>query len=96
MGLEHPAYKGDAEEGPFIHFFVGNWSQSGGGQVVGAKIEYDQWIHVCGVYNGIVTVAGSEHSCRAERGVHPAAPRSRRLPARALRRRGGALRRVAA
>ena len=33
VGLEHPAYKGDAEEGPFIHFFVGNWSSSGGGQV---------------------------------------------------------------
>lgn len=66
-----------------IHFFVGNWSPSGAGQVTGcddvlcttillslalltfssflslyrlqvvhAKIEYDTWIHVAGVYNG--------------------------------------------
>jgi len=53
VGLEHPAFKGDAEEGPMIHFFVGNWSPSGGGQEVHAKIEYDQWIHIAGVYNGI-------------------------------------------
>uniref|UniRef100_A0A7S4JJR1 LamG-like jellyroll fold domain-containing protein n=1 Tax=Prymnesium polylepis TaxID=72548 RepID=A0A7S4JJR1_9EUKA len=52
VGLEHPAFKGDVEEGPFIHFFFGNWSPSGGGQEVHTKIEYDQWIHVAGVYNG--------------------------------------------
>jgi len=52
VGLEHPAFKGDAEEGPMIHFFVGNWSPSGGGQEVHARVEYDTWIHVAGVYTG--------------------------------------------
>ena len=36
VGLEHPAFKGDAEEGPMVHFFVGHWSPSGGGQQVRA------------------------------------------------------------
>ena len=38
VGLEHPAFKGDAEEGPMIHFFVGNWSPSGGGQVANSPL----------------------------------------------------------
>ena len=41
MGLEHPAFKGDAEEGARIHFFVGNWSASGGGQEVNVAVEPD-------------------------------------------------------
>jgi len=53
VGLEHPAFKGDAEEGPFIHFFVGSWTpNSGGGTVVATKVEYEKWIHIAGVYNG--------------------------------------------
>ena len=52
MGLEHPAFKGDAEEGARVHFFVGNWSASGGGQEVNVAVEPDTWYHVCGTYDG--------------------------------------------
>ena len=51
MGQEHPAYKGDAEEGPWVHFFVGQWSQ-GAHQMVGARIELETWYHVVATFNG--------------------------------------------
>ena len=52
VGLEHPAYKGDPEEGPWVHFFVGPWSPSGGGAVAQTRIDMDVWTHVAGVYTG--------------------------------------------
>lgn len=52
MGLEHPAFKGDAEEGARIHFFVGNWGTTGGGQEVNVAVERDTWYHVVGTYDG--------------------------------------------
>jgi len=52
MGLEHPAFKGDAEEGARIHFFVGNWGTTGGGQEVNVPVETDTWYHVAGTYDG--------------------------------------------
>jgi len=51
IGQEHPAYKGDAEEGPWLHFFVGAWTQ-GAHQMASVKIELEQWIHVAATYNG--------------------------------------------
>ena len=51
LGQEHPAYNGDAEEGPWVHFYVGAWTQ-GGHQMVGAKIELDTWVHVAATYDG--------------------------------------------
>ena len=52
IGLEHPAFKGDPEEGPQIHFFVNSWGVTGAGQVCHVKVEYDRWYHVAGVYDG--------------------------------------------
>ena len=52
VGLEHPAFKGDAEEGAWVHFFVGNWGVSGGGQEIKVKMEADKWTHIAGVYDG--------------------------------------------
>jgi hypothetical protein len=52
MGLEHPAFKGDAEEGCRIHFFVGNWGTTGAGQEVNVTVEKDTWYHVVGTYDG--------------------------------------------
>jgi len=51
IGQEHPAFKGDAEEGSWMHFFVGAWTQ-GGHQMVSVKIELEQWIHVAATYDG--------------------------------------------
>ena len=51
LGQEHPAYNGDAEEGPWVHFYVGAWTQ-GGHQMVGARIELDTWVHVAATYSG--------------------------------------------
>jgi len=51
VGQEHPAYKGDAEEGPWVHFFVGQWNAAGH-QMVGARIELEEWIHAVATYNG--------------------------------------------
>ena len=51
IGQQHPAFKGDAEEGPWIHFFVGQWSQ-GGHQMVGFRIELNTWNHVVATFNG--------------------------------------------
>jgi len=51
LGQEHPAYKGDAEEGPWVHFFVGQWT-TGGHQMVGARIELETWTHAVATYNG--------------------------------------------
>jgi hypothetical protein len=50
-GQEHPAYKGDAEEGAWVHFFVGAWSQ-GGHQVASCRIDLETWLHVAGTYDG--------------------------------------------
>ena len=51
LGQEHPAYNGDAEEGPWVHFYVGAWTQ-GGHQMVGARIELETWVHVAATYDG--------------------------------------------
>ena len=51
LGQEHPAYNGDAEEGPWVHFYVGAWTQ-GGHQMVGARIELNEWVHVAATYSG--------------------------------------------
>ena len=51
LGQEHPAYNGDAEEGSWVHFFVGAWTQ-GGHQMVGARIELERWYHVAATYSG--------------------------------------------
>ena len=50
-GQEHPAFKGDAEEGPWVHFFVGQWTP-GAHQMASAKIELETWIHAAATYDG--------------------------------------------
>ena len=51
VGMEHPAFKGDAEEGPWVHFFVGQITP-GQHQMVGAKIDLRAWLHVAATYDG--------------------------------------------
>lgn len=51
VGQEHPAYKGDAEEGPWIHFFVGAFTTSDV-STCKVRIETDQWLHVVGTFDG--------------------------------------------
>lgn len=68
VGQEHPAFKGDAEEGAWVHFFVGAWTAQGP-QLVSAKIETDSWIHAVGTFNGTeikLFVNGSLKDCKNE------------------------------
>ena len=51
VGQEHPAFKGDPEEGPWIHFFVGQWTAQGS-QLIGTRIDLEEWIHAVATYNG--------------------------------------------
>jgi hypothetical protein len=49
---EHPAFKGDAEEGSWVHFFVGQWT-TGMHQMVSARLENPgQWTHAVATFNG--------------------------------------------
>ena len=51
FGQEHPAFKGDAESGPWLHFFVGQW-MNGGSQMAMCPVELETWMHVAATYDG--------------------------------------------